>query len=263
MDFEVGLVSRFIFQFIQFLTFFCGFFGISWVQWVMSLVVVYLVFFAILFFQVEGDAVCLFFGVEQVDVECDKEFSCFSDSGFLVGDEGVGVKVGCLFSLFKLWGELFWGGCFIWEGVFLELGRGKKDGIYFCRVYFQICLFLVGIQYFFSKGFIFFSSDGWQGSAIGRSCCFVVEVYCKGGLLVRFLVSGRFRNFIFRGEIRRFNLVSRSFGVVFSWFLFYGERFFFCVAWDRCGWWLMDIFDGLGFLFCCFFCIDVLKKSLL
>lgn len=263
MDPEAGLVSRSTPQPIQPLTLSRGPLGIPWAQWAMSLAAAHLVLPATLLPQVEGDAVCLLLGAEQVDVECDKEPPCPSDSGPPAGDEGAGAKVGCPFSLLKLWGELPWGGCPTWEGVSPELGRGKKDGTHPCRVHPQTCPPSVGTQHLLSKGFILPSPDGWQGPATGRPCCLAVEVHCKGGLLVRSLASGRSRNPIPRGETRRPNPASRSPGAAFSWLPSHGERPFLCAAWDRCGWWLMDTPDGPGPLLCCSPCTDAPKKPLL
>lgn len=55
--------------------------------------------------QVEGNAVCLLFGAEQVDVECDEELSGPCDSGAPAGDEVAGAKVRCPLGLLELWGD--------------------------------------------------------------------------------------------------------------------------------------------------------------
>lgn len=55
--------------------------------------------------KVEGDAVGLLLGAEQVDVERNEELPRPRDSGPPAGDERAGAEVGCPFGLLELWGD--------------------------------------------------------------------------------------------------------------------------------------------------------------
>lgn len=65
----------------------------------------YLVLPTTMLTEIEGDAVRLLLGAEQVDVECQEELPCPCGGGPPAGNEGAGPEVGCPLGLLELWGD--------------------------------------------------------------------------------------------------------------------------------------------------------------
>ena len=65
----------------------------------------YLVLPTTLLTEIEGDAMRLLLGAEQVDVERQEELPCPCGSGPPAGNEGAGPEVGCPLGLLELWGD--------------------------------------------------------------------------------------------------------------------------------------------------------------